>query len=298
MVKRRSSLRPQAEDFDFSGIAPGNVLENLAGGVSPELKNAYITAKGGTTALARLIKSDIGAVATDFKNFVSEVGENLRVGLGGDPSSTTAADVTGGVTDVTGVRDDFEGANFASAQAKIDAARANVDQSEIAASFGGRQTSDPMSALANESLIDPATMTAQMDQEAAQKAEILDEGDPALKPAIEEVEKVAREESDAERETRLGQALYFTGLGLKQFQQGVAGNQLERYGGLLTAIGGLSRFRQTDPDSAWGKAAPAFAIMGTVMNMIGQRRTAATQRQHRRNFGENLTKALAFVDRL
>jgi len=108
-----------------------------------------------------------------------------------------------------------------------------------------------------------------------------------------------KEESDVAKEQRLAQAFYFTGLGLKQYQAGVGKySPLEKYGGLLTASAGLSRFSQTDPDSMWSKMAPAVGVMGTVLNMIGQEETAKAERSNRRKFVNNLTKAVSFVDSL
>ena len=98
-------------------------------------------------------------------------------------------------------------------------------------------------------------------------------------------------------ERRLAQAYYLTGLGLKQYQSGVGKySPLEKYGGLLTAASGLSRFSKTDPDSIWAKMAPAMAVMGTIVNMMGQEQTLKAERNQRKQFVNNLTRAITFAD--
>jgi hypothetical protein len=77
------------------------------------------------------------------------------------------------------------------------------------------------------------------------------------------------------------------GLGLGQAQEGAtAVSQAESFGGLTTAIGGVMAMTGNS------KFGTGLAVAGTVLNMIGQRRSAAAEQDFRQEFSQAMSSAL------
>jgi len=99
----------------------------------------------------------------------------------------------------------------------------------------------------------------------------------------------------ADRRMRYGEALQQMGHGLGQWQDSI--NSLspsESIGAMSNFIGGFIKMSTLDdaPGSSWGKFGSVLGILGTALNIRGQRESAGRTRDYKANLASSLSTAL------
>lgn len=97
---------------------------------------------------------------------------------------------------------------------------------------------------------------------------------------------------------RAGRAIVEMSLGLGQMQSGArAVSPAEMAGGATTFLGGLmdSYVTEENRDTIWGRMGPTFAIIGTAINLHGQRESARIQRDYQVELQESIGEVLAGI---
>lgn len=98
-----------------------------------------------------------------------------------------------------------------------------------------------------------------------------------------------------------GRGFYEMSIGLGQMQAGAKSlSPQETAGGSLTFLGGLMDMVVTpeNKDTIWGRMGPALAIIGTALNIQGQRESSRIQRDYQVDLQETIGEVLVGLDGL